>query len=296
VQIIAACRKCHTQYDVTGRKPDETIRCRCGELVAVPQPRAAEARLVRCPSCGAVRGGEGPTCDFCGARFSTVDKGWGSMCPCCYCRLPNDAQFCVECGLRINPQKLEQVDSNLACPRCKVALQGRILEQIEIHECGGCAGLWVTAVDFETIVSSREAMGMTMRGLTALHHKTKFEMDPEQTVKYIPCPKCRNLMNRRNFAGISGVIIDTCAKCGVWLDNQELNRIIQFIESGGMDRARQHEAAERAHAEQMHKGRRLATDILSDPLFPVAPTVLRPDPGTPVMVRVLAEVALSFFK
>lgn len=293
MQILTVCRKCDTQYDVSGRKPGETIRCRCGELIAVPQLRAAQARMVRCQSCGAVRGGEGSNCDFCGARFSTVDKGWGSMCPSCYCRLPNDARFCVECGLRINPQKLEDVNSALLCPRCTVPLQGRLLERIEIHECGGCAGLWVTVAEFESICSNKEGMGMAMRGLTAMRHKTKFELNSDQVVKYIPCPQCKNLMNRRNFGGISGVIIDTCSKCGVWLDNQELNRIVQFIQTGGLDRAHEREASDRAHAEAM-RTRHLSTMDL--PLGSIGGTrAPLHDPTVPVMVRVLSEVARAFF-
>src|SRR5579862_9733866 len=106
MKIIAICPKCSTQYDVSSRKIGETIPCACGGTVVVTQPRAADARIVRCHSCGASRGASGAACEFCGAVFSAADKGWGSMCPKCFCRLPADAQFCVECGLRIDPQKL----------------------------------------------------------------------------------------------------------------------------------------------------------------------------------------------
>ena len=45
-------------------------------------------------------------------------------------------------------------------------------------------------------------------------------------------------MHRRNFASISGVMIDVCRKHGVWLDHSELERILAFVREGGLDRAR----------------------------------------------------------
>jgi multidrug efflux pump subunit AcrA (membrane-fusion protein) len=54
-------------------------------------------------------------------------------------------------------------------------------------------------------------------------------------------------------ASVSGVVIDTCHQHGVWLDNQELSRIVQFIQSGGMELARQRQEQERKHAEALKK-------------------------------------------
>jgi Zn-finger nucleic acid-binding protein len=251
MRILAACKNCYTQYDVSGQKAGDSLRCRCGGLVIVPEPRVAEARLARCSSCGGSRGA-GMNCEFCGARFSSVDKGWGTVCPGCYCRLPNDAQFCVECGLKINPQTLNATDSAMLCPRCTVGLQGRHIESIALFECAGCAGMWLPAGTFEAICQNKETMGVAARGL-GRGKSTRFELTAAEAVKYVPCPQCKNLMNRRNFAGVSGVIIDTCRDCGVWLDNQELSRIVRFIEAGGMDKARDVEARDRAHAERMRE-------------------------------------------
>src|SRR5439155_12887026 len=56
--------------------------------------------------------------------------------------------------------------------------------------------------------------------------------------RYLPCPRCGELMNRLNFAHASGVIIDICQPHGIWFDKDELRRIIEFIRAGGLDRAR----------------------------------------------------------
>ncbi len=44
-------------------------------------------------------------------------------------------------------------------------------------------------------------------------------------------------MNRKNFARISGVIIDECRSHGGWLDAGELEKIRLFIADGGLEKA-----------------------------------------------------------
>jgi hypothetical protein len=46
-------------------------------------------------------------------------------------------------------------------------------------------------------------------------------------------------MNRQNFGGMSGVIVDICSKHGVWFDSGELPRVLEFVENGGLARARE---------------------------------------------------------
>ena len=64
---------------------------------------------------------------------------------------------------------------------------------------------------------------------------------PPASHRYWPCPECRRLMNRQNFARVSGIIVDVCKGHGVWFNQGELRRIIEFIRDGGMSRARQRE-------------------------------------------------------
>jgi hypothetical protein len=64
-------------------------------------------------------------------------------------------------------------------------------------------------------------------------------------------------MHRENVARISGVIVDRCGRHGVWFDVDELQRLVQFWESGGLDRARARErealAGERRRLEALRQ-------------------------------------------
>jgi Zn-finger nucleic acid-binding protein len=48
-------------------------------------------------------------------------------------------------------------------------------------------------------------------------------------------------MNRSNFARSSCVIVDLCKEHGVWFDIGELPKVVEFIEKGGLARAREKE-------------------------------------------------------
>jgi Zn-finger nucleic acid-binding protein len=57
-------------------------------------------------------------------------------------------------------------------------------------------------------------------------------------------------MNRVNFAGRSGVIIDTCRGHGTWFDRDELQHIVEFIRSGGLEKAREQQIEQLEQARQ----------------------------------------------
>ena len=81
-------------------------------------------------------------------------------------------------------------------------------------------------------------------GGKALPGEGAAERMPLGPVVYLRCPTCNQLMHRENFGRRSGVIIDKCAKHGIWLDDQELERIARFIAEGGLARVREDEAEE----------------------------------------------------
>jgi Zn-finger nucleic acid-binding protein len=47
-------------------------------------------------------------------------------------------------------------------------------------------------------------------------------------------------MHRRNYGRRSGMIIDTCQLHGLWFDQGELAAILDWIHTGGLERAERH--------------------------------------------------------
>lgn len=122
------------------------------------------------------------------------------------------------------------------CPRCKIKLNSLQIQDISLLECQKCGGFWSDSETFENICAERESQANVL-GFVSNRNS------PQQTiaVNYVPCPDCKQLMNRNNFARSSGVILDICKQHGVWFDAEELPKIIEFIRHGGLDHARRKE-------------------------------------------------------
>ena len=51
-------------------------------------------------------------------------------------------------------------------------------------------------------------------------------------VRYRRCPACGTIMTRRNFARISGIVVDDCPTCGTFFDARELEDVLAFVRAG----------------------------------------------------------------
>ena len=147
------------------------------------------------------------------------------------------SRFCARCGAEAT-REAEDDASPMDCPRCAEPLQALRLGPTAVRECAACGGLWMDPDVLQKLCDAREAHAGV---ISALEGRTPTRSVAQDTVRYIPCPRCKKLMNRVNFAHSSGVVVDVCKNDGVWLDRGELQRIVGFVEQGGMTTAREHE-------------------------------------------------------
>ncbi len=109
-------------------------------------------------------------------------------------------------------------------------MRNRQLGSRRALECPMCLGLFVSVDTFETLIRNQENRVGEVKDGDALAKATLLA----ETVTYIKCPVCGEVMNRMNYARISGVIVDYCKRHGFWLDNGELEKIAAFVASGGL--------------------------------------------------------------
>jgi Zn-finger nucleic acid-binding protein len=175
------------------------------------------------------------------------------------------SKFCPHCGAWAVGVQQGAATAHL-CPRCHVALQHVEVATTPLEECTRCGGLWVDVVSFDHICSDAEAR----QAATGLAVPPPVAVDA--TVRYLKCPQCQDLMNRMNYAGRSGIVINVCGKHGIWLDRDEIRQIIQFITTGGLDRARRVETEEFEEArreqtatiDEFHSGRLTPARMFND--------------------------------
>jgi len=235
---LIACPRCSRQYDVGALQFGECVRCLCGEMLRWIHRPAHDPERRRCPHCGAPCPAESRACSFCKAEIQLDDRGLAEVCPACYARLMGGAHFCMECGIAIEPQALHALPTDLECPRCRARLRRRTLGKTDVIECSSCAGLWLT---HETVKQLVDAAGQSdLDGLETAQAPAYVESGA-RSEGYIPCVACGELMQRRNFAGGSGVIVDVCGRHGIWFDHRELERVLEFVRGGGLRRSRDRE-------------------------------------------------------
>ena len=183
-----------------------------------------EARSLRCPQCGAATRSGAARCPYCRARLATIS------CPACMGLMFADAEFCGNCGTR---RSRRAEPASAPCPGCRGSLHAVSVGDVGILECTGCDGLWLDAAAFERICADREAQA------AVIHGGEPRAPGIEKRVSYRPCVRCGTMMNRVNFARLSGTIVDVCKGHGTFLDAGELQALVNFIQGGGLDRARQ---------------------------------------------------------
>jgi Zn-finger nucleic acid-binding protein len=190
-----------------------------------------KVETLNCPNCGAGVASDSTACEFCHTRLKTV------ACPDCLGLIFFGSKFCGHCGAETVAAESAPDNDTGKCPRCSAALKKLDIDKISLRECERCDGIWSDAETFEKICLDRDerSAALTFFGDRPTSSPTKVP------IRYVACPVCKQLMNRSNFARSSGVIIDLCKEHGVWFDAGELPKIVEFIESGGLARAREKE-------------------------------------------------------
>lgn len=185
---------------------------------------SAEAETLTCPGCGAPVQFEARTCRHCQAELATV------RCPSCFALERTGRKHCSHCATLLGLEGFEG-PYGAQCPRCAGSeLVAVVVGDHRVGECMRCMGLFVEHAVLEHITRrTEENAGLRLRPVATA------PSEPEKTT-YLKCPRCSTHMGRRGFADRSGVIIDYCTDHGVWFDRDELARVLEFVDAGGLMR------------------------------------------------------------
>jgi Zn-finger nucleic acid-binding protein len=197
-------------------------------------------------------------------------------CAACFTLNPADAVHCLGCGEKLGLEPLD-VPVDLRCPSCDEPFRAFGGGAGKLCECTACGGQFVEHALLAELLERRELFRTVPRALPPRDNPLR------GPVRYLPCPVCRTRMNRNNFGGTSGVVVDVCPHHGIWFDAGELPRILEFVQAGGLERARERVRLERADAE---RARRVAA---------VPPTLGTAGSSDPYAWRSVGTDALELF-
>lgn len=165
-----------------------------------------------------------------------------ARCNSCSAPLPANTNKCTYCGVRSDVDlhnkhdyHVNETESERICPHCEIPLQTVNLNsegKLQIERCKECYGLFFDPGEIESLLESSVS---NVQEINRQHIRNinKDRFQKKQKIKYVKCPVCRILMNRVNYGHRSGVIIDSCRKHGVWLDNGEITHLMEWTKAGG---------------------------------------------------------------
>lgn len=194
------------------------------------------AQSLNCPNCGAAASTDSTRCGHCNSRLATI------ACPSCFGMMFVGAKFCSHCGAKADRTELADGERR-PCPRCRTDTNAVVIGKVDLRECPKCEGLWADTECLQRICTDREQQSAVLGVAAPIPQPLNA---PLEQIRYLPCPVCKQLMHRVNFARCSAVVVDVCREHGTWFDKDELRRIVEFIQRGGFDKARAREIAELA--------------------------------------------------
>lgn len=114
-----------------------------------------------------------------------------------------------------------------SCPRCRVFLVERRKGMRSVSWCPRCEGLWL---DGATLADLERRTGRSLLGPAAA--VVGLEGPAQGDLPEPPCAECGEPMTAHALGTGAGVVVDACARHGVWLDGEELLQLAAFIQEG----------------------------------------------------------------
>jgi Zn-finger nucleic acid-binding protein len=103
-----------------------------------------------------------------------------------------------------------------------VGLGSRHVLDVVLDECADCTGVFVPKDIVPRLVDPLDL------GLEVVRTFPPGTPEAETAVRYLRCPRCAAMMNRRLLVRGSNVVVDVCKGHGVWFDAHELRRVAEL--------------------------------------------------------------------
>jgi len=113
----------------------------------------------------------------------------------------------------------------MKCPHCSAELRAVEKKGVSVDECGSCGGMWLLQEKFDTLRGKEDRfirwLDLPLWKEDKAHHVSAGERS---------CPACSRRMYALDYHGHE-VTLDICTACkGVWLDKDEMKKMVAYME------------------------------------------------------------------
>jgi Zn-finger nucleic acid-binding protein len=160
-------------------------------------------------------------------------------CPRCGKPTAAAARRCAHCGAVVEPnvEAAAVRVTPVACPACTRATQFLSFGGVQLDGCLACGGVWFDDGELGSLADELGEQELALDALQAARALGGGGRDDDGDLRapsYYPCPLCREVMSRRNYKDVSGVILHRCDGHGAWLDHPNVLRFLKIVSSGGL--------------------------------------------------------------
>jgi Zn-finger nucleic acid-binding protein len=159
-----------------------------------------------------------------------------ALCSSCGNEVPDPTQ-CPVCQAGRAPRQGESkrlAKGRGRCPRCNEFLSEEDWDGVMTFCCPNCRGIFFPNRGLEEVLNKLRATCDPVDVQSVMKDfKDRFSRKLPTAIRYKTCPVCVTVMTRRNYATVSGVIVDQCGDHGTWVDEAQFGALADFISRGG---------------------------------------------------------------
>jgi Zn-finger nucleic acid-binding protein len=171
---------------------------------------------------------------------------------CFFCGGLVDGDICQRCGAGRDVRAEKRIHA--PCPRCQsTRLIQYALGPVALQACPRCKGSFLPASEWDVLLEAFAHEPLPEVVIVNVASEVPSAGDPYRTAApvsesesesapdleaVVRCPTCDEPMERFEFAGVSGAVIDVCHLHGVWLDAGEVERVVATTQPKVMAPAR----------------------------------------------------------
>ena len=155
------------------------------------------------------------------------------------------------------------------CPTCQIALVPETQQGVAFCACSKCKGLWIEQAQLQQIALAKDKV-FKRNDVEAVNRLCGSPGGKkEAAARDLDCPQCKqSKMKTFRYNYSEGVLVDRCAKnCGIWLDADELDKLLIHIELW-QDKLEAHQERFEALANQVEAQARRDFDAMSSAADP----------------------------
>ncbi len=123
---------------------------------------------------------------------------------------------------------------------------------LTIDACSGCGAIWFDDGELASLTTELSEAEVAKDALAVVKSRRAFGTTSDHAIRYFACPVCNEVMNRRNYLEISGIILHRCCGHGTWIDWPNAVRLLTlFAENriGDLERRARDASIERARCQ-----------------------------------------------